>query len=119
MRDSRHGNTLVHICASVKGAESEIAERVLCIENHWKRTSLQLDILRRVWQSLDEEHQAIQKQILNVLIGKLTVAVPKIDSLIGNKLSFIKVVSDTPATAADWCEEMEIRFSQRGSRQNH
>jgi hypothetical protein len=88
VRDSRHGNNLVHMCASVKGAESEITERVLCIETNWKRTSLQLDILRRVWQSLDEEHQTIQKQILNVLIGKLTIAVSKIDSLmVGNKLT--------------------------------
>jgi hypothetical protein len=86
MRDSRHGNNLVHMCASVKGAESEIAERVLCIESHWKRTSLQLDFLRRVWQSLDEEHRTIQKQILHVLISKLTIAISKIDSLIvGNK----------------------------------
>ena len=74
------------MCASVKGAASEIAERVLCIESHWKRTSLQLDFLRCVWQSLDEEHQSIQKQILHVLIGKLAAADSKIDKLIiGNK----------------------------------
>ena len=74
------------MCASVKGAESEIAERVLCIESHWKRTSLQLDFLQRVWKSLDAEHQTIQTQILHVLVGKLTIAVSKIDALImGNK----------------------------------
>ena len=74
------------MCASIKGAESEIAERILCIESHWKRTSLQLDFLRRVWQSLDKEHQTIQKQILYVLTGKLSFAVSKIEGLIvGNK----------------------------------
>ena len=82
MSQSRHGNNLLHMCASVKGAESEIAERVLCIESYWKRTTLQLDFLQRVWQSLDEEHQTIQNQILHVLIGKLTIAISKIDSLI-------------------------------------
>ncbi len=93
-RNFRHGNSLVHMCASVKGAESEIAERVLCIESHWKRTSLQLDFLRRVWQSLDEEHQTIQKQILHVLIGKLTVAISKIDSLIVGSESRTSLVKD-------------------------
>ncbi len=82
------------MCASVKGAESEIAERVLCIENQWKRTSLQLDILQRVWQSLDEEHQNIQKQVLNVLIGKLTIAVSKIDSLLIENKSTTSSVKD-------------------------
>ena len=92
MRDSRYGNNLVLACASFKGAESDIAERVLCIEIHWKRTSVQLDFLRRVWQSLDEEYQSIQKQILDVLIGKLTIAVSKIDSLIGgNKFTTFSV----------------------------
>lgn len=94
MCDYRHGNDLVRMCASVKGAESEIAERVLCIESHWKRTSLQLDFLRRVWQSLDEEHQTIQKQILHVLIGKLTIAVSKIDSLIAGNISKTSSVKD-------------------------
>lgn len=94
MRDSRHGNNLVHMCASVKGAEAEIAERALCIENHWKRTSLQLDFLRRVWQCLDEEHQTIQKQILHVLIGKLTIAVSKIDGLVVGKKPTTSSVKD-------------------------
>ena len=82
------------MCASVKGAESEISERVLCIENYWKRTSLQLDFLQRVWQSLDEEYQAIQKQILHVLVGKLTIAVSKIDSLIIKKPSSTSSLKD-------------------------
>ncbi|KAK3169498.1 hypothetical protein OEA41_008881 [Lepraria neglecta] len=68
------------------GAESEVSERILCIESHWKRTSLQLDFLRRVWQSLDAEYQTIQKQILHVLVSKLTIAISKIDSLIGGSV---------------------------------
>lgn len=85
------------MCASVKDAESQIAETVLCIENHWKRTSVQLDFLRRVWQNLDEEYQAIQMRILQVLIGKLTIAVSKIDTFIGgDKLttSLVKVLKN-------------------------
>ncbi|KAL9047358.1 MAG: hypothetical protein Q9214_000042 [Letrouitia sp. 1 TL-2023] len=82
----KHGNNLVQLCASVKDAKSEIAERVLCIQTHWKRTSFQLGFLQRVWQNLDVEHQILQKQILHVLIGKLTIAVSKVDGLIvGNR----------------------------------
>ncbi len=82
VHESRHGNNLVRICTSVKDAASEIAERALCIECHWKRTTLQLDFLKRVWESLDEEYQNIQTQILHVLLGKLTIALSKIDSLV-------------------------------------
>ena len=32
------------MCASVKVAEAELVGRVLCIESHWKRTSVQLEI---------------------------------------------------------------------------
>ena len=78
----RHGNDLVRICASARDAESQIAERVLCIESLWKRTTLQLDFLRSVWDDLDKEYRTIQSQIIHVLIGKLTVAVSKIESLI-------------------------------------
>lgn len=44
-----------------------------------------------MWQSLDEEHQILQKQLLHVLTGKLTIALSKIDSLI---------VGNTPKTSS-------------------
>jgi hypothetical protein len=43
---------------------------------------LQLDFILRVWNDLDEEHQSIQNQILQVLVSKLTIAISKIESVI-------------------------------------
>ena len=101
----RHGNHLVDMCASAKAAESEIAERVLHIESYWKRTRVQLDFLRGVWETLDEEYRTIQNQILHVLIGKLTFAVSKIDSLVvGNTSStlLLKVHRQPVAAVKRW-----------------
>ena len=40
---------------------------------------MQLDFIRRIWESLDEEHQTIQIQILHVLIGKLSIIISKLE----------------------------------------
>ena len=77
-----HGERLVRTCASVRNAEDQIAERVVMVESYWKRTTLQLDFLQRVWPNLNKEHQLIQEQILHVLSGKLTSAVSKIENLL-------------------------------------
>ena len=56
-------------------------ERVLCVQSHWKRTRTQLDFIKQIWKSLDEEHQTIQTQILQVLISKLSIIISKLDKL--------------------------------------
>lgn len=81
LTQSRYGKILVETCATFKGAEAEINERVLCVESHWKRTIIQLDFMKRIWKDLDEEHQAIQSQILQVLINKLSTIISKLDRL--------------------------------------
>lgn len=77
----KYGKLLVETCATLKGAENEINERVLCVESHWKRTAIQLDFIKRIWKSLDEEHQIIQTQILQVLTSKLNILISKLDKL--------------------------------------
>lgn len=47
-----------------------------------------------MWQSLDEEHQNLQEQILHVLVGKLTTAVSKIENLGKNSASTNLVLRD-------------------------
>jgi len=77
----KYGKILIETCASFKGAATEIDERVLCVKSHWKRTSMQLDFINRIWETLDEEHQNIQTQILEVLVSKLLVANSKLGEL--------------------------------------
>ena len=78
---SRYGRILVQTCAAFKAAEAEINERVLCVESHWKRTIMQLDFIQRIWKCLDEEHQNIQTQILQVLSSKLRIIISKLEKL--------------------------------------
>ena len=78
---SRYGRILIKTCATFKGAEAEISERVLCIESHWKRTAIQLDFIKQIWKTLDEEHQIIQERTLQVLISKLSIITSKLDKL--------------------------------------
>jgi hypothetical protein len=78
----RSGQLLYETCATLKGAATEFDERALCVRSHWKRTSIQLDFVNRIWESLDKEHQDIQNQILQVLNGKLNNATSKLDKLI-------------------------------------
>jgi Protein tyrosine and serine/threonine kinase len=71
----RYGKILVEQYATFKNAADEINERVLWIESIWKRTTIQLDFLRKVCETLDEEHQDIQNRILQVLVSKLQAAI--------------------------------------------
>lgn len=40
---------------------------------------MQLDFIKRIWESLDSEHQTIQTQILQILNGKLSVIIAKLE----------------------------------------
>ena len=71
----RYGKILVEQYVTFKDAADEINERVLWVESIWKRTTIQLDFLRKVCGTLDEEHQDIQNRILQVLVSKLQVAI--------------------------------------------
>ncbi|KAF7510470.1 hypothetical protein GJ744_006316 [Endocarpon pusillum] len=77
----KYGRILVEKYATFKGAEAEIDERILYVQSHWKRTAIQLDFIIRIWKDLDEEHQTIQTRILQVLNGKLSIAISKLEDL--------------------------------------
>ncbi|PQE28607.1 Het-s domain protein [Rutstroemia sp. NJR-2017a WRK4] len=78
----KYGKILIDTCASFKNAEAEVDERVLSVKSYWKRTSTQLDFLKQIWMTLDEEHQSIQNQILEVLVSKLKIAISKLENLL-------------------------------------
>jgi hypothetical protein len=42
---------------------------------------MQLDFLKRIWRSLDDDHQAIQNEILDRLLSKLKIAVSQFQKL--------------------------------------
>ena len=90
----RYGRLLVETCKTFRGAENEVTERAIRLQSHWKRTAMQLDFITRIWASLDEEHQDIQTQILQVLLGKLAAVISKLESTSKKK-------SDHPASGSE------------------
>jgi hypothetical protein len=76
----RYGKLLIDACSAFRNADDEIAELTLRIRNCWKKTTLQLGLVRRVWQDLDAEHQAIQMELLTSLNAKLLNSATKISS---------------------------------------
>ena len=58
-----------------------MSERMLRVEAYLKRTTMQLDFIKQIWESLDQEHRSIQTRILQVLESKLKNTVSKFDSL--------------------------------------
>ncbi|KAF2103107.1 hypothetical protein NA57DRAFT_31853, partial [Rhizodiscina lignyota] len=77
---NKYGKILIQTCSAFKNADQEIFERAIRIESCWKRTSVQLDSLSRVSSDLDEEHEALQNQILVILSSKLKAADLKLNS---------------------------------------
>ncbi|KAM0430448.1 hypothetical protein ACHAPT_005795 [Fusarium lateritium] len=67
----KYGRELKSLCSTLKHAPSEIAERVLRINNGWLRFMHQLSFVSRVEHVMDEEHREIHEQTLYMLLGKL------------------------------------------------
>ena len=63
-------------------AEIQLQEAFLCIQDCWIKIEHQISALRLVWETLDEQLQAHQNSVLQVLHGKLQDAIRKLDSLI-------------------------------------
>ena len=61
------------VCLSLRNADTEIAERVLRLDNGWLRLTHQLNFLRRVQHMMEEEHREVYEQTLRVFLGKLQV----------------------------------------------
>ncbi|KAJ9603238.1 hypothetical protein H2200_012016 [Cladophialophora chaetospira] len=78
----KYGNLLVELYTSFKAAESRLKEHIVRLETVWFRTTSQLQVLKSVWQSLNPTHQQIQNQIVDILAGKLKIAVSRIEGVI-------------------------------------
>ncbi|KAI0971066.1 hypothetical protein F4678DRAFT_91408 [Xylaria arbuscula] len=83
----KYGKELRKICSSLKGAESEILERSLRLDNGCYRCIAQLQFLKQVQHILDEGHRELQERTLRVLIEKLTSAKSLLGSLVSAQIS--------------------------------
>ena len=70
------------MCKTFKHAELEVRERIILVENSWLRTEDQLNLLQRIAKLLDERHQSLQLETLQVLSSKLNTVITKLHSVL-------------------------------------
>ncbi|KAL3464527.1 hypothetical protein BJX64DRAFT_275736 [Aspergillus heterothallicus] len=75
------GAILVEKCSAFVHAADEVAEGLIRISNCWIRTKLQLQLVQRLSETLDEDHQKIQNETLEVLVVKLKATVRLVESV--------------------------------------
>jgi hypothetical protein len=75
----------VNTFKSYNNADREIGESILMIEARWLKIQRQLNLLQKIWPSLEDDYQLHQNSVLHVLHGKLQAAVSLIDSIIGDR----------------------------------
>jgi hypothetical protein len=75
----RYGKRLIEAYKTFKGAEADVEERVLEVEVYWDQTRQQVEFLKKIWDTLDKEHQDISHRTLRVLISKLETAIAQIE----------------------------------------
>ncbi|CAG8970827.1 hypothetical protein HYALB_00001615 [Hymenoscyphus albidus] len=78
----KYGNELRQMCKALRGAEEEIEERALRLENGWHRCITQLHCLRQVHEVMDDDHKALYERTLRMLVGKLEVAISILKGLV-------------------------------------
>ncbi|KAK6208498.1 het-s domain protein [Colletotrichum tabaci] len=78
----KYGKALAVVYRDIKGAEEGVRSKLLLVEAIWSKTATQVDFLKRVAGVLEEEHCRIHLEILQVLQGKLTISISKIESVV-------------------------------------
>ena len=73
---------LVHMCATFKNADTELAHRILRVKASWVRASYHLGLFRNIAQILPTEYLELQDQTLKVLQDKLEMTVSTLESLV-------------------------------------
>lgn len=81
----RYGAILVQRCSAFAHAETELLERSVRVKNYWVRAETQLKLVRNIAHTLDEEHQIVQQETLELLASKLKIAVSSIQSVTKTK----------------------------------
>ncbi|KAJ5899944.1 hypothetical protein N7495_004688 [Penicillium taxi] len=70
----KYGKIVVDKWKAFKGADQMIKEQTIIIEAIWLKVSLQLDFLKRIWESLDPNYKDLQERLLVILQSRITGA---------------------------------------------
>lgn len=72
---------LKNTVSAFKHADNDIAERAVRVDILLLKTCKQLEVLQDIWDQLDPEVQNLQSDVLPILVGKLSKANTKLDTL--------------------------------------
>lgn len=70
------------MCSSLRGAERDIEERTLRLDNNCYRCIAQLQFLKEIQHVMDDGHRELEERTLRMLVEKLTVAKSLLRSLV-------------------------------------
>lgn len=73
------GTRAIELYQAFRGAEKEVNEKILLLENHWTRLRIQLEFLRKISHIFDEQHAQVQQRLLHTLEEKLLAATSKVE----------------------------------------
>lgn len=96
--DNRYGKALAALCNDFTHADPELRELLLLITALWFRIERQLLVLRNVSDSLGDDLQILQNQLLGILQSKLEHLNTKIEKL-SSTPSLLRCVS-----SASWAD---------------
>ena len=68
-----------------KSAELLVSEKILEVKSVWVKSEIQMELLSRIWNTLDERLQQLQIDWFRVLQRKLNEAVREFDEIIGEE----------------------------------
>lgn len=78
----RYGIRLVDAYQAFKHAEDRLKAKVLIVESILSRASIQLEFVKRVAGTMQEEHCRIHLQVIEMLKSQLLLAIAKIESVV-------------------------------------
>lgn len=78
----RYINEGRQLCSALKHADTEVAERLVRLENNWIRFASQLNFYQRIQHIMDDEHRDVHDQTLQILQNKLEIVLSLLKRLV-------------------------------------
>ncbi|KAH7149262.1 hypothetical protein B0J13DRAFT_594961 [Dactylonectria estremocensis] len=71
-----------YLCLKLKEANDNVKAKILIIETIWSRTAVQIEVVKRIANTLGEEQYRIHIEVLEMLKSKLLIAITKLESVV-------------------------------------
>ncbi|KAK4183446.1 hypothetical protein QBC35DRAFT_393875 [Podospora australis] len=76
----KYGKKLLQLYRDVKGAHKDLEDKILQVESIWRKTSVQIGVMKKVNRKIDDEQRRIQEDLMERLWESLASIVRKLES---------------------------------------